>query len=109
MLKVYVECGLYDTVDTDGKQVTKLKMSGMQEAVCFTETHTQYEVFERLPQLDARVSLRWVMPGKPGAPELGGPGSDQRKVWIRPTNSSNVKISGGGHLIPQEAPQELGE
>jgi len=108
VLKIYVECGLYDAVDADGKTVTKLKMSGMQEAVCFTEVHTGYEVFDRLPQLDERVSLRWVMPGKPGAPELGGPGSNQRKVWTRLANSSNVKIQGGGHLIPQEAPHELG-
>lgn len=30
-------------------------------------------------------------------------------VWRRPTNVSNVVISGASHLIVQEAPRQLGK
>ena len=30
-------------------------------------------------------------------------------VWRRPTNVSNVVISGASHLIVQEAPKQLGK
>lgn len=44
-------------------------MPGIQEAIVFSETHTEYEVFHRLPELDERIALKWIMPGKPGAHE----------------------------------------
>ncbi|KAF8153181.1 hypothetical protein B0H34DRAFT_677358 [Crassisporium funariophilum] len=109
VLQIYVDCGIHLTKDENGKEVAKLKMPGIQEAVVFSETHTEYEVFQRLVDLDERITLRWIMPGKPGARELGGPGTTVYRVWARPANSTNVKILGGGHLIPQEAPQELAE
>ncbi|KAF8958109.1 Alpha/beta hydrolase family-domain-containing protein [Flammula alnicola] len=109
-LNVYVECGIYTTADPiSGKTVAKLKMPGVQEAVVFAELHTEYEVFQRLANLDERITLRWVTPGKPGASELGKPGSTRERVWVRPANATNTRISGGGHLMPQEAPQELAE
>jgi hypothetical protein len=40
VLKIYTECGLYDIFDVHGNPVaTKLKTSGVQEAVVFSETH----------------------------------------------------------------------
>ncbi|CAA7268777.1 unnamed protein product [Cyclocybe aegerita] len=81
----------------------------MQEAVAFSDVHTQYEVFQCMVTLDERISLRWVMPGRPGTPEIGGPGASKFRVWVRPVNSSNCQIEGAGHLIPQEAPQELAQ
>ncbi|KAG5644670.1 hypothetical protein DXG03_007969 [Asterophora parasitica] len=70
VLKIYIECGTYDTIDpATGKSVIRLKMPGIQEGIVFSETHTEFEVFERLPTLNERIELRWVMPGKPGAGE----------------------------------------
>ena len=76
-----------------------MKMSGVQEAVVFAEEHSEYETFCRLADLDPRVALRWVMPGRPGAPELGIPGKTPQKVWVRRKNSTNTRIRGGGHLV----------
>ncbi|KAG5351233.1 hypothetical protein C0989_007351 [Termitomyces sp. Mn162] len=68
VLKVYIECGTYDTTDPiTGETVIRLKMPGMQEAIIFSETHTGLEVFQRLPTLDERIELRWIVPGKPSA------------------------------------------
>jgi len=94
VLKIYAECGLYDA-----PAATKLKTSGMQEAVAFAEMRAPFEAYVRLASLDARISLRWVMPGKPGAPELGIPGSTRDKVWVRRENATNTRIYGGGHLV----------
>lgn len=100
MLKIYLECGLYDTTDARGNPIaTKLKTSGMQEAVVFSEVHTGSEAYVRLAALDKRIAVRWVMPGKPGAPELGAPGGTPFKVWVRPENATNTTIYGGGHLV----------
>ena len=74
-------------------------MPGILEAVNFSHVVTSYEVFERLVDLDERIALRWIIPGKPGAAELGLPGSTKYRVWVRPKNSTNVKILGGGHLV----------
>ncbi|KAJ3564589.1 hypothetical protein NP233_g8198 [Leucocoprinus birnbaumii] len=106
-LEVYINHGLYETKDSTGQPIVKLKTPGIQEAVCFAGTLTQFETFQRLKDLDQSVELRWIVPGKPGAGELGAPGSTHLRVWVRPKNSSNVRILKAGHLIPQEAPQEL--
>lgn len=99
VLKIYVECGIYITKDEHtGKEIAKLKMPGILEAVGFAHLISQFEVYERLVDLDERIVLRWVLPGKPGA-ELGEPGSAKYRVWVRPQNSTNVKIMGGGHLV----------
>jgi len=108
-LKLYVECGLYDTHDSSGRPITCLKIPGIQEAIVFAATLTQFEVYQRMKDLDERIELRWIVPGKPGAEELGPPGSTHLRVWSRPKNSSNVRIPTAGHLIGQEAPQELAQ
>ena len=74
-------------------------MSGIHEAIVFSETHTEFEVYDRLPVLDERIKLRWVVPGQEGAMEFGPPGSTCRRVWVRPVNSTNVRIEGAGHLV----------
>ncbi|TFK75633.1 hypothetical protein BDN72DRAFT_935522 [Pluteus cervinus] len=107
VLQVYVECGLFSTKDSDGQDVVRLKMPGIQEAIVFSETHTELEAWQQLPSLDERISLRWLLPAKPGAPEFGPPGAQQRRAWLRPANSSNIRIPSAGHLIPQESPKEL--
>ncbi|KAF9450037.1 hypothetical protein P691DRAFT_811281 [Macrolepiota fuliginosa MF-IS2] len=107
VLKLYVECGLYDTKDSSGQSITRLKMPGVQEAIVFAATLTQFEVYQRMKDLDEGIELRWIVPGKPGAGELGSPGTTQLRVWVRPKNSSNVRIPSAGHLIPLEAPRDL--
>ena len=74
-------------------------MPGILEAVVFSHLVTPFEVYERLVNLDERIVLRWIIPGKADATEIGPPGSTRYRVWIRPKNSSNVKILGGGHLV----------
>ena len=41
---------------------------------------------------------KWIIPGKPGAEELGPLGSKYR-VLVGLEISTNVKILGGGHLV----------
>ena len=74
-------------------------MPGIIEAVVFAHLITPFDVYERLVDLDERIVLRWLIPGKPGAGEVGPPGSTKYRVWIRPKNSTNKKILGGGHLV----------
>ena len=69
VLKLYVECGTTPSRDSDGKPIIRLKMPGVQEAIVFSETHTEREVFQRLRELDERIALRWIMPGHPDASE----------------------------------------
>ena len=54
VLSSYVECGLCP----DPAGGVRLKMSGVQEAVVFSECHTENEVFARLGTLDPRIPLR---------------------------------------------------
>lgn len=103
VLKLYVEHGLYP--DPDGG--VRLKTSGVQEAICFAQSPTSYEVWAMMDKLDERIELKWIVPGKAEDRGIGGLEMTQARVWLRPNNSSNVAIPTAGHLIPQEAPGEL--
>ncbi|EPQ51881.1 hypothetical protein GLOTRDRAFT_80888 [Gloeophyllum trabeum ATCC 11539] len=105
VLRVYVECGLADHPEGG----VRLKMSGFQEAAMFSDTTVAFEVFERLPALDERVELKWVLPGKPKKGDIGGEEMQPYRAWRRPANAGNVLIPGAGHLITQEAPKALAE
>ncbi|KAF5352017.1 hypothetical protein D9758_009423 [Tetrapyrgos nigripes] len=120
-LELYLEGGLYETQPTNSQYkdtVVRLKMTPLAEATMFVDTATGCEEgWVRLyrGELPERVGLRWIVPGE-GQTELFDPipVSDglitptQARVWLRPSNSSNVRIDGVGHLIPQEKPVELG-
>jgi hypothetical protein len=69
VLEVYVECGTTPTRDSSGGASIRLKMPGIHEASVFSETHTEYETYQRLPELDERIELLWIMPGHPEASE----------------------------------------
>ncbi|KAH7337714.1 Alpha/beta hydrolase family-domain-containing protein [Rhizoctonia solani] len=85
----------------------RLKCSGFQEAVTFTESARLHsEVWELLPTLDERIPMRWIMDST-HAWSTGGPKMTQHTVWRRPVNTTNVKIKGAGHLVPHEAPEAL--
>ena len=59
-LAVYVECALYTAPDG----ILRLKMTGVQEALCFAYERATFETFELLPALDARIGLRWLVAGQ---------------------------------------------
>ncbi|KAI1787261.1 alpha/beta-hydrolase [Ganoderma leucocontextum] len=96
-LEVYVQCALYDAPDGQ----VRLKMPGMQEAICFAEERATFETFELLPTLDERIELRWLVAAKIHPTDAV---QRWRAVWRRPANSSHVRILEAGHLIPQETP-----
>ncbi|KIK55520.1 hypothetical protein GYMLUDRAFT_87577 [Collybiopsis luxurians FD-317 M1] len=109
VLDLYVEAGLYLDKDTD---TIRLKTSPIQEALLFNDAQIGGpEAWVRLwkKELDARIKLRWAMPG-PGKPELDSrDNTSQQRVWLRPENASNIRIDGAGHLIVQEKPDALGK
>jgi hypothetical protein len=63
VLKIYVECGTTPSRDLSGSPIIRLKMPSIQEAILLSETHTELEVYQSLPDLDERVELLWIMPG----------------------------------------------
>ena len=62
MFKIYVECGTTPSRDLSGNPIIRLKMPSIQEAILLSETHTECEVYQSLPELDERVELLWIMP-----------------------------------------------
>ncbi|KAH6910751.1 Alpha/beta hydrolase family-domain-containing protein [Coprinopsis sp. MPI-PUGE-AT-0042] len=108
-LRVYVDAGMYETVDDEGKPVIKLKMPGIYESIVFAERQLGHEVYNGLAQIEERIPIHWVMPGRDDADEFGPPGASQQRVWARLKNATNVRITGAGHLIAQERPEELAE
>ncbi|KAL1756048.1 Alpha/beta hydrolase family-domain-containing protein [Schizophyllum commune] len=101
VLDAYVQGGLYEK---DGG--VELRMTPFDEALMFADSRTSPEVHKRLPSLTEDVEIRWIIPG-PGQKEMGSSEETQVRVWLRPKNSSNVRIEGAGHLIPQEKPESL--
>lgn len=60
VLSIYLSCGLTQTKEG----MVKLKMPGIQEALVFAHSKTPCEVWDRLENLDERIEIRWVVPGK---------------------------------------------
>ncbi|KAF5348070.1 hypothetical protein D9758_010022 [Tetrapyrgos nigripes] len=120
VLDLYVERGLYDAQregDDSAGTVVRLKMPPVQEANVFINAPSgSAEAWVRLwrGELPEKVALRWIVPGE--SPNVlmdfmstsDGVTPTQARVWLRPSNSSNVRMNGAGHLIPQERPVELG-
>ncbi|KAF8651171.1 hypothetical protein AX16_004826, partial [Volvariella volvacea WC 439] len=96
-VKVYVECGLYNTSD-DPNSPVRLKMSGVQEAIVFSENIVGWEGWQHASTVDPKVEIRWLLPGKPESYDFGPPGAAQRRAWLRPANCSNTRIPTAGHL-----------
>ncbi|KXN87831.1 hypothetical protein AN958_08070 [Leucoagaricus sp. SymC.cos] len=111
VLKSYIEHGLYETTivtpSGETKRVAKLKCTPLNEALVFAGGKVPIEGFACLPELDEQVRLHWIVSGAEGAPEFGPPGAQQERVWIRPKNSSNTRITRAGHLVPQEGAKEF--
>ncbi|KAF5348071.1 hypothetical protein D9758_010029 [Tetrapyrgos nigripes] len=117
VLDLYVETALCDDIDVSADTVVRLKTPPIQEANTFINSSTgSAEAWVRLwrGELQERVPLRWIVPGE-GQKELvdttptsDGVTATQVRVWLRPSNSSNVRMAGAGHLMPQERPMKLG-
>lgn len=101
-------------------------LTAPQEALTFTEVMTTFDTWDLMDALDARIPLRWILPGrdteKSARMLASGPHRDAddrpapsdggvraQLAWRRPENASNVIIPEAGHLIAQEAPVQLGE
>ncbi|CAK5277616.1 unnamed protein product [Mycena citricolor] len=115
VLDAYVAFGLVplsasssnpENVDETEDTPVTLAMPVLQEALVYEGAHRSAQVWDLFSEIDPRIPLRFVFPGKQ-EPVIGGPQSDQERAWLRPENSSNIKIPGVGHLIVQEAPTEL--
>ncbi|KAH9842574.1 Alpha/beta hydrolase family-domain-containing protein [Rhodofomes roseus] len=118
----YVEYALYE--DRDG--AIKLKTPPVQEALGFSDVLTMCETWDLLDELDERVELRFIVPGKQRQRSVHQwsksrtlvhvlnvicreDGIREMTVWRRPMNSSNIIFPSAGHLIVQETPRELGQ
>lgn len=103
VLNLYVQHGTYLITDShnNARTTIQLKMSAVQEAIVFICDHlTARETFQRITELDERIPIRWVVPGRSGELDsIGGPGETARRVWVRQKNSTNVKIKEAGHLV----------
>ncbi|KAF9017716.1 alpha/beta-hydrolase [Hymenopellis radicata] len=81
VLDAYFEHGLRHVSEGN----VTLKTPAIQEAVTFSDTWTGCEeAWVRLfrGELDERVALMWIVPGK-GEEEVAGPGKTRPRVWLR--------------------------
>jgi hypothetical protein len=60
VLDIYVSCGFTPSAPAG----VRLKTPGIQEALVFAHGRTTFEVWEALEDLDKRIELRWIVPGK---------------------------------------------
>ncbi|EKM75101.1 hypothetical protein AGABI1DRAFT_80306 [Agaricus bisporus var. burnettii JB137-S8] len=111
VLKIFVDCGLYETTVTTPtgatKSVVKSKLTTLQDAMLYAGGSAAVECFDSLSKLDDSVRLHWIMAGAKHAPRFGPPEAPHERVWIRPRNASNTIILKAGHLVIQEAPVEV--
>ncbi|KAF9068028.1 Alpha/beta hydrolase fold-1 [Rhodocollybia butyracea] len=104
--KLYVECAMYPTE----WGTIKLKMHPVWEALSYTNgKEPSGDMYERLPSLDGKIYIKWIMPDPKTGGGLGGNEASKLLVKRRPGRTSNVNILGAGHMIPQEKPKEVGE
>ncbi|KAG1737534.1 uncharacterized protein EDB91DRAFT_482024 [Suillus paluster] len=103
VLQLYVDYGLYE----DESGCVRLKTPPIQEALILATPRTSRETWELMERLDENIELLWILPGSPSQ-EMFKEGKKQR-AWRRPANSSNIVIKSSGHLIPEEAPEELAQ
>ncbi|KAE9389787.1 hypothetical protein BT96DRAFT_834426, partial [Gymnopus androsaceus JB14] len=107
VLELYIEAALYQDHDA-----VRLKTPPIQEAITFNDAETgAAEAWVRLwkKELDPRIKLRWVMPGRTEWVLDPRPNFTQERVWLRPENCSNIRMEGSGHLVAQEKPEMLGK
>ena len=79
-------------------------MPGIYESVVFAERTVGHEAWQGLPNIPERIPIRWIVPDRSDADEFGPPGASAERCWLRPKNTSNIKIAGAGHLVRVSIP-----
>jgi len=62
VLRAYIEHGMTPSRDSSGNAIVRLKMPSIHEAMVLSETHSECEVYQCLPDLDEQIELRWIVP-----------------------------------------------
>ncbi|KIK51893.1 hypothetical protein GYMLUDRAFT_180828, partial [Collybiopsis luxurians FD-317 M1] len=106
--KIYVESGLHS--DPQSGEV-RLKMHPVYEALAnINAKETSEDMYEKLPSLDERVYIKWVIPDPKKGGGIGGlPELSAELVKQRPGYTSSINLSDAAHMIPMEKPDEMGE
>ncbi len=86
-------------VPRSGGRGVRLKMSGVQEAVVFSECHTENEGIRAAWYARSAHSTAVGDAGAPWCARGRSPNTVHTRVWVRRANATNVRISGGGHLV----------
>ncbi|KAJ3737028.1 Alpha/beta hydrolase family-domain-containing protein [Lentinula guzmanii] len=107
-LRMFIECGLYSPISSDSDSTVYLKTHPVLEALAYTNgVEASEDMYAKVPSLDQKVYIKWVMPDRKKGGGLAGPESSDRLVKLRPGNTSNVNIAGASHMIPLEKPDEV--
>ncbi|KAF9158896.1 hypothetical protein DFQ26_007122 [Actinomortierella ambigua] len=97
-LDLYLQFGLLDNLDKDGRPGVTLKCPKIQEAMAFAHEGTGlHDAFENLPQLNIPVHFLF------GATSDINP-SDLVEMKLQRTKYATHEIVKGGHLFPFEEP-----
>ncbi|GJJ14489.1 hypothetical protein Clacol_008753 [Clathrus columnatus] len=101
VLATYIEYGIVEEAG-----ITKLKMSGLHEAILSFHVSTWGELWQLFPQLDSHLPLLFV---KSGLDQLamGNIDAVRQTVWRRPDNASNVVLPIGHFVSTMEKPDTL--
>ncbi|KAH9834045.1 alpha/beta-hydrolase [Rhodofomes roseus] len=104
VVDVFIEHGLIEQCG-DAPGAVRLKTRPFDEAVVYCEWNVFYETWTGLKDIPSGLGLHWIMSAKSNV-TTGGTEMTQETVW-RAENASNVRVAGAGHLVVQEAPDEL--
>ncbi|KIK51903.1 hypothetical protein GYMLUDRAFT_251662 [Collybiopsis luxurians FD-317 M1] len=104
--KIYVESGLHS--DPQSGEV-RLKMHPVYEALAnINAKETSEDMYEKLPSLDGKVYIKWVMPDPKKGGGIGGvPELSAELVKQRPGYTSSINLPDAAHMIPMEKPDEM--
>ncbi|KIK51831.1 hypothetical protein GYMLUDRAFT_50291 [Collybiopsis luxurians FD-317 M1] len=104
--KIYVESGLHS--DPQSGEV-RLKMHPVYEALAnINAKETSEDMYEKLPSLDGRVYIKWVMPDPKKGGGIGGlPELSAELVKQRLGYTSCINLPDAAHMIPMEKPDEM--
>ncbi|KII85654.1 hypothetical protein PLICRDRAFT_115758 [Plicaturopsis crispa FD-325 SS-3] len=93
-------------IDTPEGQ-TKLKAHPWHEVTMLLERRAVYETWELLAHIPPTVPIHWIWGAT--STRSGGSVAQAQTSWRRGAVDSNDALPGVGHMVPQEAPEGLGE
>ncbi|KIK51863.1 hypothetical protein GYMLUDRAFT_251709 [Collybiopsis luxurians FD-317 M1] len=106
MFKIYVKSGLHS--DPQSGEVCS-KMHPVYKALAnINAKETSEDMYKKLPSLDGRVYIKWVMPDPKKGGGIGGvPKLSTELVKQRPGYTSCINLLDAAHMIPMEKPNEM--